>query len=206
MASAERPNRIQRLGHMPPAKSTSDPATVSHRNAEPEKSMTRPNEQAPAEIAIRTSLAPGDVGMIVHLHGVIYAREYGLDHTFEPYVARPLSDFVLAGSGAGRIWIAESGNRMLGSIAIVRSGDEAQLRWFLLVPEARGKGLGGRLLREALGYCRAEGFASVYLWTFDELAEALALYRKHGFSVTERNTSPRWGRERTELKMELKLA
>lgn len=157
------------------------------------------------DITIRTDIRPGDLGAIVHLHGVIYAREYGLDHTFEPYVAKPLSDYVLAGPGAGRLWIAETEGRVVGSIAILRSDGQAQLRWFLLAPEVRGKGLGGRLMREALGYCRAEGIASVYLWTFDELAEALALYRKHGFEITERRTAHIWGRERTELRMDLKL-
>ncbi len=38
-----------------------------------------------------------------------------------------------------------------------------------------------------------------------ELAEALALYRKHGFEITERRTAHIWGRERTELRMDLKL-
>jgi len=31
------------------------------------------------EIELRTDLRPGDIGTIVHLHGVIYAREYGFD-------------------------------------------------------------------------------------------------------------------------------
>ena len=170
-----------------------------------------PHEGPPAGITIRSELRPGDVGMITHLHGVHYAREHGLDHTFEPYVARPLSELVLAGPDAGRVWIAERGTAMLGSIAIVKAdaaktGDgNAQLRWFLVVPEARGLGLGARLVDLALDYCRAEGLLRVTLWTFDELAAALALYRARGFIVTERKTDQLWGRERTELKMELAL-
>lgn len=168
--------------------------------------MSETRQPANEDVTIRSDLRPGDLGMIVHLHGVIYAREYGLDHTFEPYVAKPLSDFMLAGPDAGRIWIAEQGDRTVGSIAIVRAGEQAQLRWFLLDPVARGKGLGRRLMAEAIAYCRSQRFPSVYLWTFDELAEALALYEKHGFGATERRTSFIWGRQRTELRMDLKLA
>ena len=105
---------------------------------------------------IRHELRPGDLGMVIHLHGVLYAREYGLDTTFEPYVAKPLADFIL--SGAGRLWIAEEEGRVVGSIAVVDAEDGVgQLRWFLLTPEARGTGLGRRMLETALTYCRDRG-------------------------------------------------
>jgi GNAT superfamily N-acetyltransferase len=163
--------------------------------------MARTGSQA---VTIRHRLEPGDLGMIVHLHGVLYAREYGLDTTFEPYVAKPLSDFVL--SGSGRLWVAEEGDRTLGSIAVVDAeAGVGQLRWFLLAPEARGKGLGRRLLETALDYCRERGFRRVFLWSFAELDAALALYEQAGFVVTENKKLPMWGADRTEVRMDLNL-
>jgi len=73
---------------------------------------------APA-IEVRHTLAPGDLGMVIYLHGVLYAREYGLDTSFEAYVAKPLADF--ANGGRGRLWIAARGAEVVGSIAIVDS-------------------------------------------------------------------------------------
>ncbi|HWB44569.1 MAG TPA: GNAT family N-acetyltransferase [Hyphomicrobiaceae bacterium] len=156
-------------------------------------------------VEIRTGLQPGDFGTIVHLHGVHFAREYGLDTTFEPYVARTLADFVL--DGAGCLWIAEAEGRVLGTIAIVHAGQNvAQLRWFLLVPEARGQGVGKRLLNEALGYCRAHQMQRVFLHTFTDLKDAIRLYQRAGFTVAEEMRNWLWGAQRIEWRMELLLS
>jgi GNAT superfamily N-acetyltransferase len=152
-------------------------------------------------------LRPGDLGAIVRLHGLIYASEHGLDITFEPYVAKPLADFILAGPDAGRLWIAEAGGEVTGSIAAVMHADgTAQLRWFLLVPEARGSGLGRHMLETALRYCRQRGASAVYLWTFAELHAAISLYERLGFRATERVSHHVWGAERMEIRMELGLS
>lgn len=153
---------------------------------------------------IRHELRPGDLGMIVHLHGVLYAREYGLVTSFEPYVAKPLADFVL--SGEGRLWIAEEADRVMGSIAVVDAGEgEGQLRWFLLAPEARGAGLGRRMLEDALAYCRDRRMKSVFLWSFAQLDAAIGLYERAGFVVTETRDVQVWGATRTEVRMDLAL-
>src|SRR5262245_30971190 len=159
---------------------------------------------ASCNVQIRHELRPGDLGTIVHLHGVLYAREHGLDSTFEPYVAKPLADFVL--SGSGRLWLAEEEGRIVGSIALVDAGPGmGQLRWFLVVPEARGTGLGRRLLEEALAYARQRKLAHIYLWSFATLTDALRLYERAGFRATERKSSFVWGAERTEVRMDLAL-
>jgi GNAT superfamily N-acetyltransferase len=155
-------------------------------------------------VRIRHELQPGDLGMVVHLHGVIYAREYGLDTSFEPYVAKPLVDCVL--DGTGRVWIAGDADRVVGSIAMVDAGEGVgQLRWFLLVPEVRGSGLGRRLLDAALDYGRERGFARVFLWTFADLEGARRLYERAGFRLSETKTGVAWGAERTQLRMEMEL-
>lgn len=163
--------------------------------------MTQPGGRI---INIRHELRPGDLGMVIHLHGVLYAREYGLDTSFEPYVAKPLADFAM--SGSGRLWIAEEDSRVVGSIAVVDAEEKVgQLRWFLLTPEARGTGLGRRMLETALTYCRERGMRHVFLWSFAQLDDALRLYERAGFRITEKNTSRLWGAERTEVRMDLEL-
>jgi GNAT superfamily N-acetyltransferase len=156
---------------------------------------------------IRTEMVPGDLGEIVRLHGVLYAEEYHLDNTFEAYVAGPLSEFVLTTDSEGqRIWVVEVAGKVVGCIAIVRSGEGvAQLRWFILTPETRGKGLGKHLMEEAVNYCRRAGYRRIILWTFSELETAIALYRRWGFEKTEEKTHHTWGRDLTEEKYELSL-
>jgi hypothetical protein len=50
-------------------------------------------DELPANIKIRHTLKPGDIGSITYLHGVLYAQEYGWDHTLEVYVAPLLAKF-----------------------------------------------------------------------------------------------------------------
>jgi ribosomal protein S18 acetylase RimI-like enzyme len=158
-------------------------------------------------IAVRTEVKPGDIGYITYLHGVLYAEEYGLDCTFEGYVADGLARFALAfDARKDRLWVAELDGHIVGSIGIVgASASEAQLRWFLVHPTCRGRGLGRTLLQEALRFCRDRSFASVFLWTFSELQTAAHLYRSVGFRKTEHKTHPIWGKMLTEQRYDLVL-
>jgi GNAT superfamily N-acetyltransferase len=151
-----------------------------------------PRQPAESPLTLRHDLRPGDLGAVVSLHGTIYAREYGFDPTFEAYVAGPLAAFVL--SPRGRLWLAERGGRLVGCVAIVGLSDrEAQLRWFLVDPSARGAGLGRRLLGEAVEFARQSGYVSLSLWTVSALTAAARLYRSAGFERVEEKPGRRWG-------------
>ena len=158
-------------------------------------------------ISIRTELKPGDLGAIMHLHGVLYAQEYGLDGTFELYIAKGYAEAVEAFmSGKAQLWVAEDAGKVVGAIAIVgHSPDTAQLRWFLLHPNARGQGLGRRLLKEAIEFSRASGYPRVFLWTLSNLDAAIHLYRAFGFQKTEEATHRLWGKTLTEERHDLCL-
>ena len=151
---------------------------------------------ADTSISTRTDLKPGDLGAIMRLHGVLYAEEYGLDWTFELYIAKGYAEAVEAfTSGKARLWVAEDASEVVGSIAIVEhSPDVAQLRWFLVHPELRGRGFGRALLKEALRFCLEQGYRRVFLWTLKDLAAATHLYQSHGFEKTAEKIHPLWGK------------
>lgn len=167
---------------------------------------TKAKPQSDAAVTFRTSLRPGDIGAVIQLHGQIYSREYGFDHTFEAYVAGPLAEFARSATPRERIWLAERHGEIVGCIAIVASTPEvAELRWFLVDPSARGLGIGKRLIHEAIAFCRACRYKSVILWTVSVLTAAANLYRSMGFRLVERKPVEQWGIDVIEERYELDL-
>jgi GNAT superfamily N-acetyltransferase len=159
--------------------------------------------------SIRRRLRPGDLGAIIEHHGRQYAAEYGVDSSFEAHVAAAVARAALRGfpRESEAIWIVERNGEHAGSLAMTDEGDgTACVRFFVLDPELRGRGLGRRLLEELLDNARAAGFERAVLETFSDLASAAHLYRVHGFKVASAETGPRWGRaELTYQRYELEL-
>ncbi len=150
---------------------------------------------------------PGDIGYITHRHGVIYAMEYQLDETFEAYVAKYMAKFIENyDANKEKLWVAEMGTEIIGSIAIVKIDDNtAQLRWLLVEPHMRNKGIGTKLMHEALTFCKNRGYRKIILGTFSDLMSARKLYEKNGFRLVESRTHPIWGQNLTEENWELIL-
>jgi GNAT superfamily N-acetyltransferase len=164
------------------------------------------SQRSTNEIRIRHFFKPGDAGRLIGLHGLLYSREYGWDHTFEAYVAKPLAEFVLTQGSREKIWLVDYNGVLMGSVAIVKHTDtEAQLRWFLLHPSLRGRGVGKQLVQEAIEFSREVGYKSVFLWTVSSLAAAARIYQDAGFHLTEENTHTIWGCVLTEQRYDLVL-
>ena len=84
-------------------------------------------------------------------------------------------------------------------------GEGAHLRWFIVSDALRGSGIGNRLIKSAIDFCRKCGYRHVYLWTFEGLAPARHLYEKNGFKLVEQHRGAQWGREVKEQRFLLRL-
>ncbi len=159
------------------------------------------------DITIRTRLAPGDLGSLIHLHGQLYGAEYQYGIGFEMYVAAGLIEFCRNYDPAqDRIWLCEHRARIIGSLLLMhRENNAAQLRYFLIHPEYRGIGLGKKLMGLFMEFLHACRYQSAYLWTTDELQAAAALYRKYGFVLTEEKNSTAFGKPVREQRYDLRL-
>lgn len=129
--------------------------------------------------------APSDLQWLVARHQNLYAREAGFDSRFGGVVAEVLHGFCAGHDPAcERGWLAEQSGRRLGSVFCMREdAHTARLRLFLLTPEARGQGLGKRLLRECMGFARAAGYRGMMLKTHESHRAACALYQAFGWQL-----------------------
>lgn len=106
--------------------------------------------------------------------GTVYYDE-ATDHLFEVfrmersyYFVALLEDKIVGGGG---IYPTEG-----------LPADTCELVKMYLVPEARGIGLGRRLLEKCMEVAKSCGFRRIYLESMPELKLALKMYEKSGFS------------------------
>jgi GNAT superfamily N-acetyltransferase len=161
---------------------------------------------APPPVVLRDP-QPGDMGWVVQQHGEVYAREYGWNTEFEALVADIVAGYVRNyRPDSDRCWIAELGGERVGSVFVVRkSKTVAQLRLLILTPQARGLGLGARLIDECIGFARSKGYRKILLWTNSCLHNARAIYAQRGFQRVKSEPYSGFGQDLVGETWELKL-
>lgn len=168
--------------------------------------IAAPSAKAGQTFTLR-SHRPGDMGTIVNRHGVIYAKEFGYDERFEALVAKVVAGFIdNLKPKRERCWIAERDGRFLGSVFVVeKKKSTAQLRLLIVEPDARGMGLGRRLVDEVIRFSRKAGYKRIHLWTQSELTAARNIYRAAGFQVIGTEGHESFGRKLNAEIWELQL-
>lgn len=150
------------------------------------------------QVVLRRADHPGDLGWVVMAHGEIYDRQFGWDTDFEALVAKIVADFAEDHAPAREAgWIAEVDGERAGCIFCMAGYEPAvaKLRILLVTPDARGLGLGMRLVAECLRFAREAGYSQVTLWTNDVLVAARKIYQSFGFRLVDEERHHSFGHD-----------
>jgi DNA-binding MarR family transcriptional regulator/GNAT superfamily N-acetyltransferase len=157
----------------------------------------RDRRAADGEVSLRP-LRPGDVGWIIHRQTVLYTQEYGWDWTYEGLASRILGAFVAEFDPAREDgWVAERGGAIVGSIFLMKSDDPgiAKLRLLYVEPNARGSGVGRKLVDTCIARARELGYCELTLWTNDILVAARRIYQAAGFRLVSEEPHHSFGHD-----------
>jgi len=150
---------------------------------------------------------PGDMGWVVHRQGILYAEEYGWDETYEGLAAEIVAQFIKNyDPKRERCWIAERDGARVGAVFVAKASEEvAKLRLLHVEAEARGLGIGKRLVEECLRFARHAGYRKMTLWTQSNLHAARHIYKQTGFRVVREEQHHSFGKDLMAETWELDL-
>lgn len=171
----------------------------------------RPSAESASRAGSGVSLRPhqpGDMGWVIEQHGALYSKEYGWTIEFEALVADIAAEFIRRFDPAReRAWIAERDGQRLGCIFLVaKNRTTAKLRLLLVLPDARGLGLGRKLVAECVQFAREAGYRKVVLWTQQNLTAARHLYSEAGFRKVAEEPNHSFGKDLISETWELDLS
>ena len=118
-------------------------------------------------------------------------QEFEQLYTPEAFVAtvQPESG-VLNRLEEGPMWVAESEQRIVGTVAAVLMADCVMVRGMAVDPQSRGLRVGKALLNPPEVFARENGLKRMALYTTAFLLHAVRLYQSSGFQFTGDEASP----------------
>jgi DNA-binding MarR family transcriptional regulator/GNAT superfamily N-acetyltransferase len=150
---------------------------------------------------------PGDMGWIVHRQAILYADEYGWDGTYEALAADIVAQFIKNyDPKREHAWVAEKDGERVGAVFVAKGSDQiVRLRLLHVERQARGLGIGTRLVEECIRFARQAGYQKMTLWTQSILLGARHIYKKAGFEVVQEEKHRSFGKDLTAETWELNL-
>ena len=156
--------------------------------------IDRDVNRSEAEISIRLA-AVSDAPLLAKFRYAFRAGTGGVSEDESEFIDRCslwMQERLRGEDGPWRCWMAEQNQVLLGHLwaqlieKIPNPSPEreyhAYITNFYVSEEARGRGVGSRLLSVALDWCSAHQVHAVILWPTER---SRSLYLRHGFSVRE---------------------
>jgi DNA-binding MarR family transcriptional regulator/GNAT superfamily N-acetyltransferase len=149
----------------------------------------------------------GDIGWVIERQSRLYVEEHGWNGEYEALACEIAGGFIRNHrSRRDFCWIAERGGVRLGAVFLVgRDDGDGQLRMLHVEREARGQGVGARLVAVCVEAARAAGYPRLVLWTNDILTDARKLYEKAGFTLASEERHHSFGHDLVGQYWELDL-
>ena len=121
---------------------------------------------------------------------------------YETYQADAASYWVIKDDDTGNILGGGGYSRLKGTI-----DDDAicELQKLYFSPEARGRGLGKKLLKKIIDAARVDGYKEMYLETVEQMKNAQGLYFKFGFENLDTHKGATGHHQRCTVRMNLML-
>lgn len=130
-----------------------------------------------------------DVGRCAELLGILFGQE----HEFVPDAQKQRRglEMIMEEPGRGTILVYEEEGIIWGMVLLLFTVSTALgakvaiLEDMIVAPAARGKGVGGRLIEEAVAFAARNGLARITLLTDHDNEAAQKFYLKSGFTKSE---------------------
>ena len=127
------------------------------------------------------------------LETFFYVEDYDREVLSKPkqYIIEP----------GGHIFFAVENETVLGTVALIKRDNHAfELTKMAVLPEARGKQVGQKLMNYCIDFAKENSFQHFFLYSNTALANAIHIYKKYGFvEVPLEQPNPY---ERSNIKMD----
>lgn len=108
--------------------------------------------------------------------GFKYTPQYDFD------LDDPKKHYIESG---GMFYVLEIDGKIVGTIAVIKKGDIAELKRWYVDKDFQGKGYGSKLLDKAILFCKENGINKIEFETNKKFTKAHILYKKRGFKIVK---------------------
>ena len=131
----------------------------------------------------------------------IWLDKYNLKESHDLLILNNPEQMII--SKGGFIWLAKTGDDIVGTVALIKETDEIfELAKMAVDDEFKGRGISKILIETAINKAKQLGAKKLELFSNHQLIAALQLYKKYGFTQIEVSN---YSFKTADVKMELVL-